>query len=138
MEPTRIWEMAKFSNHQSILTRFNISALMLIAKLFQILRLLENVTLVSKFSVVKEILCMEAVTNVGTITASILLAKGAGKLLIQLTLEQERKENGSQKNSLLLTRPSLKLELCETTSSTSGFMSWLYQKKQKTTIFMLM
>ena len=75
METTRIWEMAKFSNHQLILAKLNISALMLFAKLFQILRLLENVSIVLKFTVVKEILCMEVVTNVGTISASILLAK---------------------------------------------------------------
>jgi hypothetical protein len=70
METTRIWEMEKFSNHQLILTRFNNSALILIAKVFQVLRLLENVFIVSKFSVVKESLCMELDTIVGTITAT--------------------------------------------------------------------
>ena len=99
METARIWEMAKFSNHQLILTELNISALMFFAKLFQILGLLENVAIVSKFSIVKEILRMEVGTGVGTMSATVLLVQTwAGNLLLKPTLKQVRMENGFQKN----------------------------------------
>ena len=90
METMRIWETAKFSNPQLILTRFvNRAVLMLIANLLQMSRILQNVSIVSKFSVVKESLGLVVITIVGPITATILLVKAwAGKLLIQLTLEQ--------------------------------------------------
>ena len=85
METMRIWEMAKFSNPQLILIRLRIRAVsMLIAKLLQMSRILENVSIVSKFSVVKESLGLEVITNVGLISAH----KGATNMLYQLTLEQ--------------------------------------------------
>ena len=70
METTRIWEMAKFSNPQLILNRDILrDVLLLIAKLLQMSRILENVIFVLKFFVVKESLGLEIITNVGLISA---------------------------------------------------------------------
>ena len=92
MEPVRIWEMAKFSNPQLILLRLKINqaVLLLIAKLLQMSRILENVAIVSNFSVVKELISLDMDTVVGTMLATILLAKTmAIKKLLQLTLERK-------------------------------------------------